>query len=176
LNNRLPWIYTSVIGLSKRDFCVHFGDEKPMSVEEKSLIRFVIDEVFNCKRKDLVEAFYTPGFEGNCPDGPLRGRAGVQGLFDNYQAAFPDFQLHINYILAEGDRVVVHYTFVGTNTGSLAGFPPTGNRVRVPGVIVSRIERGWITEQSFVWDNLGPRRQSWLAAMAERQMSAPVSH
>jgi steroid delta-isomerase-like uncharacterized protein len=146
-----------------------------MSVENKSLTRFVIEEVFNCKRKDLVEAFYSPDFEGYCPDGTLRGREGIHGLFENYQSAFPDFQLHVNYILAEGDRVVVHYTFVGTNTGSLAGFPPTGNTVRVPGVIVSRVENGWISEQSFVWDNLGPRRQNWLASIAERQMSAPVS-
>ena len=147
-----------------------------MSVENKSLIRFVIEEVFNSKRKDLVEAFYASDCEGYCPDGPFRGRAGFHRFFENYMAAFPDFQLHINYIVAEDDRVVVHYTFVGTNTASLAGFPPTGNTVRVPGVIVSRVENGWITEQSFVWDNLGPRRQSWLASIAERQMSAPVSH
>jgi len=147
-----------------------------MSAENKSVIRFVIDEVFNCKRKDLVEAFYTPDCEGYCPDGPFHGRAGFHSFFESYLAAFPDFQLHINYIVAEDDRVVVHYTFVGTNTGSLAGFPPTGNTVRVPGVIVSRVENGWISEQSFLWDNLGPRRQSWLAAIAERQMSAPVSH
>ena len=147
-----------------------------MSVENKSLIRFVIEEVFNSKRKDLVEAFYAHHCEAYCPDGPFCGREGIQRLLDNYYAAFPDFQIQINYILAEDDRVVVHYTFVGTNTGSLAGFPPTGNLVRVPGVIVSRIKNGWITEQSFVWDNLGPRRQSWLASIAERQMSAPVSH
>jgi steroid delta-isomerase-like uncharacterized protein len=147
-----------------------------MSVENKGLMRFVIEEVFNCRRKDLVEAFYAPDCEGYCPDGPFCGREGVHRVFENYHAAFPDFQLQINYILAEDDRVVVHYTFVGTNTGSLAGFPPTGNLVRVPGVIVSRIENGWITEQSIVWDNLGPRRQTWLASIAERQMSATVSH
>jgi steroid delta-isomerase-like uncharacterized protein len=147
-----------------------------MSVENKSLMRLVIEEVFNCRRKDLIEAFYRSDCQGSCPDGSFYGRQGVRGLFENYHAAFPDFQLQINYILAEDDRVVVHYTFAGTNTGSLAGFPPTGNTVRVPGVIVSRVENGWITEQSFVWDNLGPRRQSWLASIAERQMSAPVSH
>jgi steroid delta-isomerase-like uncharacterized protein len=147
-----------------------------MSVENKSLIRFVIEEVFNCRRKDLIEAFYASDYQGYSPDGPFYGRQGVHALLENYHAAFPDFQIQINYILAEDDRVVVHYTFTGTNTGSLAGFPPTGNSVRVPGVIVSRVENGWITEQSFVWDNLGPRRQSWLASIAERQMSAPVSH
>ena len=147
-----------------------------MSVENKSLMRFVIEEVFNCKRTDLIEAFYASDYQGYCPDGPFYGRQGVRGLFENYRAAFADFKIQINYILAEDDRVVVHYTFTGNNTGALSGFPPTGNSVRVPGVIVSRIENGWITEQSIVWDNLGPRRQSWLASIAERQMSAPVSH
>ena len=38
--------------------------EKPMSVENKSLIHFVIEEVFHSKRKDLVDAFYAPDCEG----------------------------------------------------------------------------------------------------------------
>jgi len=146
-----------------------------MSEENKNLITCVISEIFNRKRTDLIGAFYTAGCEGNSPDGPFRGRDGFQAFFRNYLAAFPDSSFQTNYIVAEDDRVVVHYTFVGTHTGVLAGFPPTGSRVRVPGIMISRIQGGRITEQSFLWDNLGPRRQSWLASVAERQMYAPVA-
>jgi len=146
-----------------------------MPDDNKNLITCVINELFNRKRTDLIEAFYTAECEGYCPDGPFRGRDGFQEFFRNYAAAFPDSRLHVNCIVAEDDRVVVHYTFEGTHTGILAGFPPTGSTVRVPGIMISRIRDGWITEQYFVWDNLGPRRQRWLASVAERQMYEPVA-
>jgi predicted ester cyclase len=89
-----------------------------------------------------------------------------------YRVAFPDFRLHVNCMIAESDRIVVHYTFEGTHTGPLAGMAPTGMRMRIPGIMISRVENNRVIEQSFVWDNLGPRRQVWLASVAERMMGA----
>jgi hypothetical protein len=44
--------------------------------------------------------------------------------------------------------------------------------MRIPGIIISRIENNRVVEQSFLWDNLGPRRQVWLASIAERMIAA----
>ncbi|PWU01278.1 MAG: hypothetical protein C5B51_23140 [Terriglobia bacterium] len=146
-----------------------------MVAANKNLIHYVIQELFNQKRTELIGAFYSPDCEGYSPDGAFRGHSGFQQFFKNYAAAFPDFRLLVNYVVAEDDRVIVHYTFTGTQTGALAGFPPSGRRVQVPGMMVSRVKDGWITEQQFIWDNLGPRRQNWLAAVSERQIYASVS-
>ena len=37
-------------------------------------------------------------------------------------------------------------------------------------MMISRIANRRIIEQYFLWDNLGPRRQLWLASLAERGM------
>jgi steroid delta-isomerase-like uncharacterized protein len=138
--------------------------------DNKAFVRRLIDELFNQKRVGAIATFYAPHCEGNSPAGPFRDREGLSASFEKYALAFPDFQLEINYMVAEGDRVVVHYTFAGTHTGDLAGFPATRRQLRIPGVMITRLAAEKIVEQYFVWDNLGPIRQIWLALKAETQM------
>jgi predicted ester cyclase len=138
----------------------------------KDLLNCIIEEIFNAGRIGLIPLLYAPDCEGYSPDGPLLGPEGFSKVLEKYRIAFPDFRLHVNCMIAEGDRIVVHYTFIGTHTGPLAGMAPTGMRIRIPGIMISRIENNRVIEQSFVWDNLGPRRQAWLASVAERMMAA----
>jgi predicted ester cyclase len=58
------------------------------------------------------------------------------------QAAFPDLRFTIEDIVAEGDRVTTRGTLSGTNTGPLAGLPPTGRPVRVSYTDVLRVADG----------------------------------
>ena len=143
-----------------------------MRSDNKDLLNCIIEEIFNANRTGLIPLLYAPECEGFSPDGPFLGPEGFRRALEKYRLAFPDFRLHTNCLIAEDDRIVVHYTFVGTHTGSLAGIAPTGMRMRIPGVMISRIENNRVVEQSFVWDNLGPRRQVWLASVAERMIAA----
>ena len=145
-----------------------------MPSANKDLLHCIIEEIFNANRTGLIPLLYVPECDVYSPDGPFRGPDGFRQVLDKYRAAFPDFRLHVNSMIAEEDRIVVHYTFVGTHTGSLAGVAPTGMRMRIPGIMISRIENNRVAEQSFVWDNLGPRRQVWLASIAQRLMTAAV--
>lgn len=140
-----------------------------MSIENKRLVRDVIEEIFNQKKPCLFALIYTRDCRGQSPDGPLKGHDGFTLFLERYKAAFPDFRLDIDYMVAEKNLVVAHYTFAGTNTGALAGFPPTGCAVRVPGMMVSHIVNNRISHQSFIWDNLEPRRQVRGALVAERR-------
>jgi steroid delta-isomerase-like uncharacterized protein len=141
-----------------------------MPTENEGFVRGVIEGLFNRKRVQLISTFYSPDCQGGSPDGPFDGCEAFRAYFEKFAAAFPDFRLEINYMLSDGDRVAVHYTFLGTQTGQLAGYPPSGRTLRVPGMMISRIANRKIVEQYFLWDNLGPRRQLWLASLAERGM------
>jgi steroid delta-isomerase-like uncharacterized protein len=141
-----------------------------MRTENEGLVRGVIEALFNQKRVDLISTFYSPDCQGGSPEGPFEGCDGFRAYFEKFRTAFPDFRFEINYMVCEGDRVAVHYTFLGTQTGQLAGYPPSGRTLRVPGMMISRIANRRIIEQYFLWDNLGPRRQLWLASLAERKM------
>jgi steroid delta-isomerase-like uncharacterized protein len=137
--------------------------------ESELLVRRLIEFVFNQKRIGLIDHFYSPDCHGGSPDGPFEGRDQLRAAFQKYESAFPGFHIGITHIFADDQRVVVQYTFVGTHKGSLAGYPPTGHTLRVPGFMVLRISDFRLVEHDFLWDNLGPRRKLWLASVVERQ-------
>jgi len=60
--------------------------------------------------------------------------------------AFPDLDVEVTSLTVEGDRAVAELMRWGTHTGPLdtpeGEIPPTGNRVRMPEVIVMEMESG----------------------------------
>jgi steroid delta-isomerase-like uncharacterized protein len=139
-----------------------------MSNPNKALVHAVIDRLFNRKELGAIASFYARDCRGSSPDGEFRDRDGFCDLFENYVTAFPDFRVEIETMVAERDLVTAQYTFTGTHTGALSGSPATGHVVRIPGIVLSRVENQQIVEQVFLWDNLAPRRQARAASIMER--------
>jgi len=75
------------------------------------------------------------------------------------RAAFPDFQLTIEDLIAEGDKVVLHWTARGTHKGEFMGIAPTGKQATVTGLSISRFAGGRIVELREIWDRLGLLQQ-----------------
>jgi predicted ester cyclase len=132
-----------------------------ISSENKVLVEWLIEELFNHRRTEIAQSLYAPECRGNTPNGSFANRDEFLANFAKYTTAFPDFRMEIDYLVAEVDRVVVHYTFVGENTGSWAGLPPTGLTLRMGGVMISRIVQHRIVQQDFVWDTLAVQRRFW---------------
>ena len=65
----------------------------------------------------------------------------------DYMRAFPDLRLTMEDIVAEGDRVVTHLTGHGTHRGEFRGVPPSGERVDLRVIVISRIEERRIVEE-----------------------------
>jgi len=73
--------------------------------------------------------------------------------------AYPDAHWTIEDTIAEGDKVVTHFTFTGTHEGELMGIPPTGNKVMVTGTGVFHVVDGKIVEWKDNLDYLGMFQQ-----------------
>lgn len=75
---------------------------------------------------------------------------GLQQLKDMVaisSAAFTDNKTEDLHLIAEGDRVVVHYRWKGVNTGSMGeGMPATNKPIDVHTVDVLRFENGKVVE------------------------------
>jgi steroid delta-isomerase-like uncharacterized protein len=69
-------------------------------------------------------------------------------------AALPDLDVTLSELIAEGDKVVVHWTLCGTHQGTCLGIEPTGKRVELEGVSIYRIADGRIAESSVFRDRL----------------------
>ncbi len=133
-----------------------------MSGEQlKAIARREIEEVFNAGDLDVVDELYAAEYVGHDPalPEPVRGPAGVKEQVSGYRAAFPDLRLTAETMLAEGDRVVIRWTAVGTHEGELFGVAPTGRQATVTGISLTRIVGGRIVEDWTSWDALGLMQQ-----------------
>ena len=78
---------------------------------------------------------------------------------DMFEAAFPRYELIIEDLIAEGDRVAVRATFRGTHQGEFAGTPATGVEVEIPVFLIYRVEDGLIVEHWMQADVMGLMQQ-----------------
>jgi steroid delta-isomerase-like uncharacterized protein len=98
-----------------------------------------MDEVDRILADDFV-------FHG-APPGVKPDREGYKEFVRKHVAAFPDFRVTVEDILAEGDRVAHRVEWTGTHRGEYMGSQPTGKPVTVTAISIVRIEDGKIAEQ-----------------------------
>lgn len=67
---------------------------------------------------------------------------------------FPDGKEELLDMVAEGDKVAARHSFVGTQSGQMGPYPPTGKVLRADYLAIYRIENGLIAESWAEWDNL----------------------
>jgi steroid delta-isomerase-like uncharacterized protein len=103
-----------------------------MSTEQnKALTRQIMEEVFNRGNIELVDKLFAPDFveHEELPPGIPSGIEAVKTLPTVFRSAFPDFQIAIDDVTAEGEKVVVRSTWSGTHKGEFMGIPPSGKSV-----------------------------------------------
>jgi predicted ester cyclase len=99
------------------------------------------------------------------PTGEVRGTEGYKQLISTQRIPAPDLTFTVEDQITEGQKVVTRYSASGTHQGEFMGAAPTGNRVTVTGIVVSRIAGGKIEEEWLEWDVLGLMQQ--LGAIGE---------
>lgn len=124
-----------------------------MSEQNKAVVRRLFEDHWNAKNPALVSELFAPSVSVHTPDGVLTGLDGASLLLQAYATAFPDFHLTIDDLVADGDKVVVRWTFTGTHLGPLADVPASGKRVDVPnGIAIYRLAAGRISEGHLAWN------------------------
>jgi predicted ester cyclase len=131
-----------------------------MSEQNKAVIRRMITEHWNAKNHAIVGEFYAPTASLKTPDGALNGLDGASALLEAYATGFPDFRLTIDDLVAEDEKIVVRFTFTGTQRGPLADIRATGRAVNLPNVIhIFRLSAGKVVEAHMCWDRYALRQQ-----------------
>lgn len=80
------------------------------------------------------------------------GRDGLREMFQALHAAFSDFAMNIEDMVAEGDKVFVRATMQGIQRGEFIGIASQGKPMLVPVADVLRFEHGKIVEHWGVMD------------------------
>ena len=127
------------------------GDD--IARKNKELLEHIYTEVFVNWNRELVEEVLDPGFRSH--DWPRDSRTGVDGFYDFYGpvlATYPDTRYTVNDLIAEGDKVTVYWTLVGTQQGEFMGMPPTNKEISMDGIAIYRVDNGKLMERWVVYD------------------------
>lgn len=87
--------------------------------------------------------------------GQAPGPQGYRAMFTELRDAFPDLHVEVEHMTATNDDVAFAYTLTGTNDGPFQGNAPTGKKIKVRGVQISRFEHGKLVERWGSSDQLG---------------------
>jgi steroid delta-isomerase-like uncharacterized protein len=116
--------------------------------EDTSPMREVLDrflDAYNRGEWDRLDQLMTPDYVHHNCEQELdlaqfkQGAAWIRNGLPDFRVEFVDF-------IGEGDKIAVRFTGHGTHLGSLAGEPPTSNRVILHGVMIYRFRDGLIAE------------------------------
>jgi steroid delta-isomerase-like uncharacterized protein len=89
----------------------------------------------------------------------IHGKVAAMEFVRRFVRAFPDMQIEVDEIVAEGDNVVTRWTAIGTHGGPLLGIEPTNRSVTVHGIEFDTVRDGRIVETWQNWDALGMFQQ-----------------
>jgi len=124
-----------------------------MSEQNKAVVRRIIQDHWNAKNHALVNELFAPNVSIHTPDGVMQGLDGASLLLEAYATAFPDFRLTIDDLLADGNKVVLRWTYEGTQTGPLGEIRASGKRVSVSNAIgIFQLTAGKVSEAHFCWN------------------------
>src|SRR5262245_47129164 len=133
-----------------------------MSLEEnKALVRRFYEGVWSKGNVAVIDEIFAPDYIRHDlrPGLPPSGPEGQKAIVRLFRAAFPDLQMTIDLLIAEGDLVMGRWTTQGTHTGAWAGVSPTGKHAIFSGVNIFRIANGKVVELWNHRDDLGLMEQ-----------------
>ncbi len=117
--------------------------------DPKHVVTRLIDGVVNGGRLELIDELYTPQMA-----------AGARRWITPFRESFPDVEMTILDLIAEGEKVAGRFHCSATNLGPWRGNPPTGRRFeRVDEVYIFRVAGGRIAEAWGLEDTLSRERQ-----------------
>jgi steroid delta-isomerase-like uncharacterized protein len=131
-------------------------------VEEQNgeLYRKFVEE-WNKGNYEYLKEAYAPDYVYYFPSGNPKpvSREEILESIKGIREGFPDVIGSIEELVAVGDMVITRKIFRGTHTGPFQGMPPTGNRIELSSIVMTRMSNGKIVEQREKVDMLGLMQQ-----------------
>jgi steroid delta-isomerase-like uncharacterized protein len=140
-----------------------------MSEDNKALARSSWEEIVNKQNPQAIEEVYAPNFVWHEPDQDIQGYEQARQFVSAFFKGFPDINISVEDVIAEGDKAVTRYTIRGTHQGETEEFgPPTEKQMELKGITIHRFEDGKIVEEWEAYDNLSVMQQLGLVPEQEQ--------
>ncbi len=116
----------------------------------KALVQKLLAEL-DAGNRDIVREVYSPDLVMHFAGSPPMGMDDLVAMVDTVYTAFPDFMHRIEDMFADGDKVIVRLTDVGTHQGEYEGVPPTGKEISFGAIAIMEIRDGMVVE---LWEEI----------------------
>ena len=137
-----------------------------MPLEENKAIILSLYEADNTKDLTRLDEVISPAFFD--PKFKLRGSESYKQFETSFFKGFPDWIETVEDIIAEGDKVWVHFTGTGTHKGDWSGLAPTGKKVTFRAVQMWRIVNGKVVSKESISDSLVALKQIGVIEYTEK--------
>jgi steroid delta-isomerase-like uncharacterized protein len=138
-----------------------------MSAEQnKSIVRRWVEEGWNTGNMAVIDQVYAPNFIQHEPaPETVNSSEALKQYVGAYLTAFPDLNLSIEDLIAEGDKVVWRFKSMGHQNGPFMGMPTSGKTSSITGIVIFRLESSRIVEAWVNIDALGLLQQLGVISM-----------
>ena len=116
----------------------------------KGLMRRWFEEVWNQGRVEAIHEMMSEdcinhGLSED-PGQPLRGASGFLPFHTQFREAFPNIEVVVEDVIAEGDKVVARCSVRGKHEGDSLGMKATHAMVDFDGIAIARVKAGMFVE------------------------------
>ena len=132
-----------------------------MQSEENKAIARRFAQVWGRGELDIIDELASPSLSVYYPSFPqgLKGSSTFKQKLTDFRSVFPDADIQIEEEIAEGDKVVLRWSYSGIHHGNLFGVPGTGKRIKWTGISIYRIADGKVVEERGEENHLSLLRQ-----------------
>jgi len=126
------------------------------NISNKEVVRRLYEDCLNTRNFKLMGEFVDNDYEGFAGD---KGPSGFEATVKAVIQGFPDMQWKVEDLIEEGDKVVIRWSWQGTNTGPLRGFPASLKHVSDHGMVIYQFRNHKIVKAWMESDRLGVLQQ-----------------
>jgi steroid delta-isomerase-like uncharacterized protein len=133
-----------------------------MTTDSTTIIQRYFDLVWGAGDTQVQEQLIAPSYTGYwlISGMPVRqGPASHAAWVAMIRAAMPDLRYTIEDVVAGPEKVAARVTLAGTNTGPMAGQPPTGKRATAEQIFIFHLAGGQIQQEWVSFDRDSFTRQ-----------------
>ena len=130
-----------------------------MELEKNKAIARRYNQVWSKGDLSIIDEFASPEITVYYPAMPnaIRGIAALKEYFGRFPSLFGDGDIKVEEEIAEGNKVVLRWSFSFTHLGAL-GIPATGKRLKWTGISIYRIVDGKVVDEKGEEDYYGAFR------------------
>ena len=133
--------------------------ETAKELENKVIVKNLFEELWYKRNLSIVDEVYSPEVLYHGPSMELHNLDELKNLVNGFASAFNETKMTVKDQIAKDDTIVTRFDFTGVHKGKFAELPPTGKKIKIAGISITRLVKDKIVDEWEIFDELGLMQQ-----------------